>query len=136
MPKGYLNPPDLFPSQQFGFSQIVTSTGGKTVYISGQVAWNAQQQVGEAGDLETQTRESLLNLERAMQAAGGTLEDVVSLRLYIVGELIHRARGVRETLLAFFPAEKLPTSTWIGVPALASPEFLIEIEAIAVIEQP
>lgn len=135
MPKEYLNPPNLFPSQQFGFSQIVTSTGGKTVYISGQVAWNAQQQVGEAGDLETQTRESLLNLERAMQAAGGTLEDVVSLRLYILGDWIHRARGVRETLLAFFPEDKLPTSTWIGVPALASPDFLIEIEAVAVIEQ-
>jgi 2-iminobutanoate/2-iminopropanoate deaminase len=136
MPKEYLNPPELYPSQQFGFSQIVASTGGKTVYVSGQVAWNAQQQVGDAGDLEAQTRESLLNLERAMQAAGGTLEDVVSLRLYIVGEWIHRSRGVREALLAFFPADKLPTSTWIGVPALASPEFLIEIEAIAVIEQP
>lgn len=134
MTKEYLNPPTLFPSQQFGFSQVVTSNGGKTVFISGQVAWDAQQRATEGHDLESQTRESLLNLERAVQAAGGRLEDIVSLRLYIVSDWIHRARGVREIMLAFFPAEGLPASTWIGVPALASPDFLIEIEGIAVIE--
>ncbi len=134
MPKEYINPPTLFQSQQYGFSQIVTSTGGKTVYISGQTAWDARQRISEEHDLESQTLGSLRNLEMAIRAAGGTMEDVVSLRIYIVGEAIHKARGVREGLLAFFPADKLPTSTWIGVPALASPDFLIEIEAVAVIE--
>ncbi len=134
MPKEYINPPTLFQSQQFGFSQIVTSTGGKTVYISGQTAWDAQQHVGEEHDLASQTLGALRNLEIAVQAAGGKIEDVVSLRIYIVGQWIHNSRGVREGLLAFFPEDKLPTSTWIGVPALASPDFLIEIEAIAVIE--
>ena len=47
---------------------------------------------------------------------------------------IHNARSVREALRGFFPAENLPTSTWIGVSALASKDFLIEIEAVAVLE--
>jgi len=58
----------------------------------------------------------------------------VSLRLYIVGDHIHNARPVREALLGFFPAENLPASTWVGVTALANKDFLIEIEAVAVLE--
>jgi len=43
MPKTYLNPKELFPSLQYGFSQMVVSRGGQTVYLSGQVAWDAAQ---------------------------------------------------------------------------------------------
>lgn len=134
MPKTYLNPPSLFPSQQYGFSQIVVSTGGATVYLSGQVGWDAQQQIGDAGDLGVQAMRSLANLETAVLAAGGTRADIVSLRIYIVGDHIRRAQPIREALLTFFDHDRLPTSTWIGVPALASADFLIEIEAVAVIE--
>jgi enamine deaminase RidA (YjgF/YER057c/UK114 family) len=55
MPKEYINPPQLFPSLQYGFSQIVSAIGGKTVYISGQVAWDEQQMIVGPGDLRTQT---------------------------------------------------------------------------------
>ena len=135
MPKTYLNPTALFPSQQYGFSQIVVSRGGATVYLSGQVGWDAQQQIGDPGDLAVQTRRAFANLETAVQAAGGTRDDIVSLRIYIVGEHIHQSTAVREALLDFFHPDRLPTSTWIGVPALANPDFLIEVEAVAVIEE-
>ena len=95
---------------------------------------NAAQQITDPTDLGAQTRQALENLEIAVRAGGGTRTDIVSLRLYIVGDHIHNARSVREALLAFFPAENLPTSTWIGVSALASKDFLIEIEAVAVLE--
>jgi 2-iminobutanoate/2-iminopropanoate deaminase len=134
MPKKYLNPGTLFPSQQYGFSQIVAAQGKTTVYLSGQVGWDAKQQVGDRTDLESQTRRALENVEVAVQAAGGTGNDIVSLRICIVGEHIHNRRAVREALLSFFPIDKLPASTWIGVTALASKDFLIEIEAIAVLE--
>ena len=99
------------------------------------VRWGGTpQQIGDPADLEAQTRQALDNLEIAVKAAGGTRTDIVSLRLYIVGEHIHNARSVREALLGFFPAENLPTSTWIGVFALASKDLLIEIEAVAVLE--
>ena len=133
MAKTYLNPPALFPSQQYGFSQIVTSKGGTTLYLSGQVAWDAEQRIGDRGDLGVQTRRTLENIEVAVQAAGGTRDDVVTLRIYIVGEHIHNSRAVSEALRAFFHPDRLPSSTWVGVPALANPDFLIEIEAVAVL---
>jgi 2-iminobutanoate/2-iminopropanoate deaminase len=134
MSKTYLNPHSLFPSQQYGFSQVVASEGRTTVYVSGQVGWNAEQQIVDPGDLGAQTRRALENLEIAAKAAGGTRTDIVSLRLYIVADYIHNARPVREALLGFFPPDTLPTSTWIGVPALASKDFLIEIEAVVVLD--
>lgn len=141
MPKQYFNPPTLFPSQQYGFSQIVTSSGGTTVYLSGQVAWNAEQQLTAADettpaelDLATQTNHTLRNIAIALATVGGTLDDVVSLRIYLVGSAIHNSAPIREGLLAFFNPERLPSSTWIGVSALANPDFLIEIEATAVLE--
>ena len=109
--------------------------GKTTLYVSGQVGWNAAQQITDPTDLGAQTRQALENLETVVSAAGGTRADVVSLRLYIVGEHIHNARSVREALLDFFPAENLPSSTWIGVSALASKDFLIEIEAVAVLPE-
>jgi 2-iminobutanoate/2-iminopropanoate deaminase len=134
MSKAYLNPGALFPSQQYGFSQVVATVGKTTVYVSGQVGWNAAQQITDPADLGAQTLQALENVEIAVRAAGGTRTDLVSLRLYIVGDHIHNTRSVREALLSFFPVENLPTSTWIGVPALASKDFLIEIEAVAVLE--
>ena len=116
-------------------ARVTVSRGGATVYLSGQVGWDAQQQIGDPGDFAVQTRRAFANLETAVQAAGGTRDDIVSLRIYIVGEHIHQSTAVREALLDFFHPERLPTSTWIGVPALANPDFLIEVEAVAVIEE-
>ena len=134
MPKEHLNPPTLFPSLQFGFSQIVTSQGGKTVYLSGQVAWDAKQKVVGEDDLRAQTWQSLRNVATAVQTVGGTLADVVSMRIYIVQHKMADASVVGEGLKEFFPQDRPPATTWIGVPSLANDDFLIEIEAIAVIE--
>lgn len=134
MSKAYINPPDLFPSQQYGFSQVISTRGTTTVYLSGQVAWNTKKEIVHPLDLCAQTQRALENVETAVRTAGGTRTDIVSLRIYIVGEHIHNASSVREALLSFFPPDKLPTSTWVGVPALASKDFLIEIEAVAVLE--
>ncbi len=133
MSKAYFNPHHLFPSQQYGFSQVIATSGKTTVYLSGQIAWNAKQEMVHPLDLGAQTRRALENVEIGIKAAGGSRTDVVSLRLYVVGEYIHNTRPVREALLGFFPPDKLPTSTWIGVSALANRDFLIEIEAVAVL---
>lgn len=135
MPKERFNPPQLFPSLQYGFSQIVTSTGGKTVYLSGQVGWDATQQIVGADDLRAQMWQSLRNVETALQVAGGALTDVVSMRIYIVESVMNQTGHVREGLLTFFPPEHAPATTWIIVRGLANPDFLVEIEAIAVIEE-
>jgi enamine deaminase RidA (YjgF/YER057c/UK114 family) len=130
-----INPPDLFDSRQYGFAQVVVTSGGRTVYCSGQVAWDEHEDIGAPGDLAEQTRRALANVGRAMAAAGGSLADVVSLRIYIVGDYIRNTAAVRGALLAAFPPDQQPATTWLGVTALANPEFAIEIEAIGVIHE-
>src|SRR5207248_9211277 len=82
MPKEYINPNSLFRSLEYGFSQIVVANGGKTVYISGQTAWDAQRQIIGGTDLAQQARQALRNVQAAVEAGGGTLADVVALRIY------------------------------------------------------
>ena len=132
--KEYLNPKELFPSLQYGFSQIVVCQSGKTIYLSGQVAWNEKQQIVGFDDLRAQTRQTLSNIKTAMTVAGGSLTDVVSMRIYVVKEKLEETHHISEALKEFFPAERAPATTWIGVHALANRDFLIEIEAIGVIE--
>jgi len=134
MAKEYVNPDTLFPSVQNGFSQIVVAGGGKTVYVSGQTAWDAQREVVGGTDLSEQARQALRNVRTAVEAAGGSLSDVVALRIYIVNYKHEEAGAIGDALREFFPVERRPASTWVGVSSLAVPDFLIEIEATAVIE--
>ena len=133
MTKTSINPQSLFNSIQYGFSQLVAAQGGRTVYFSGQVAWDADENIVGAGDLRTQVWQSLRNVEKAVASAGGTLNDVVALRIYIVQDWMDKTAPVSEGLKAFFP-ENPPTATWIGVYELARSEFLVEIEGTAVLE--
>ena len=135
MPKKHLNPDALFDGRPFGFSQVVAATGGQTVYIAGQVAWDSERNLVGPGDLRAQVWQSLRNLQTAVQAAGGGLSDVVALRIYIKQSELEDTRAISDGLKEFFPSESAPTSTWIGVPALADPNFLVEIEAVAVLEE-
>lgn len=132
MPKQYINPPELFNSVQHGFSQIVVSNPGKLVFLSGQVAWDPEKKMDHQ-DFEAQTRKSFENVRIAMGKAGGTLKDIVLLRLYIVHYDEARGEVVGNVLREFFGTETPPASTWISVEGLANPDFLIEIEAQGVI---
>jgi enamine deaminase RidA (YjgF/YER057c/UK114 family)/GNAT superfamily N-acetyltransferase len=128
-----INPPTLWDSAPVGFSQVVVAEGQRTVYCAGQVAWDTERQI-VSRDLGEQVRLSVANVERAVAAAGGTLHDVVSVRVYIVGDHIRDAGTIRQALLESFPADARPAMTWIGVTALASPDFMVEIEATAVLD--
>jgi 2-iminobutanoate/2-iminopropanoate deaminase len=68
------------------------------------------------------------------EVSAGTLADVVSLRIYIVDYKPEKAEAVSAALRECFRGSALPAATWIGVVALADPGFLIEVEAIAVID--
>jgi len=134
MTKQHINPATLFPSVQHGFSQIVTSRGGKTIYISGQTAWEAGKRIVGGTNLREQARQALRNVRTAVEAADGTLGDVVSVRIYVVNYKPEDAGPVGEVFREFFPGENPPASTLIGVSSLAVEDFLIELEAIAVVE--
>lgn len=134
MSKEYVNPASLFSGLNYGFSQIVTSVGGRTVYLSGQTPFNAEEQIVGTTRQE-QMRQALRNIQSAMEAIGGSLKDIVSLRIYMVDydpdkEINVIADGLKE----FFADGNPPATTWIGISSLAVKGFLIEIEATAVLE--
>jgi enamine deaminase RidA (YjgF/YER057c/UK114 family) len=134
MAKQHINPKTLYDSTKYGFSQAVVAPRGKTVYISGQVAWNSEQVIVGGSDLSRQAKQAFHNVQTATEAAGGTLTDIVLLRLYIVNYKPENATSVGTVLREFFGIQTPPASTWIGVSSLANKDFLIEIEAVAVIE--
>src|SRR5215472_1474441 len=134
MPKEHVNPNNLFPSLPHGFSQVVVASARKMVFISGQTAWDARKNIVGGDSVLEQARQALRNLETAIEAAGGSLKDVVALRIYIVNYQAESATAVGTALREFFSPKNSPASTWIGVSALAVPEFLIEIDATAVLD--
>jgi 2-iminobutanoate/2-iminopropanoate deaminase len=134
MPKEYVNPNSLFPSLPHGFSQVVIATGRKIVFISGQTAWDVRKNIVGGDSVLEQAREAFRHLETAMEAAGGTLKDIVALRIYVVDYQAESGTAVGTALREFFSQDNPPASTWVGVSALAAPEFLIEIEATAVLD--
>ena len=134
MPKEYFNPNSLFSSVRHGFSQVVVASGRRIVFISGQTAWDVKKKIVGGDSLLEQARQALRNVQAAIEATGGTLKDIVALRIYIVNYQSESAEAVRVALKGFFSSANPPASTWIGVSALAVPEFLIEIEATAVLD--
>lgn len=121
--KGVYDPP--------GYAQAVKVTGAQTIlYIAGQVAYTADGGVAHPGDFKAQARAALECLKAQVEAGGGTMANIVKVNSYLT-DMRHRAEfgSVREE----FFGKKLPASTLVAVTALAHPDFLIEIEAVAVL---
>lgn len=129
-----VNPPSVFRSLDHGFSQAVAASGRRTLYVSGQTAWDSRKQLVGGADLENQARRALLNLQSVVEAAGGTLADVVSVRVYLVDYRPEKAAAVGRAFKDSFSGDVKPACTWVGVAALADPAFLIEVEATAVLD--
>ena len=134
MPKERIDPSTVASTLEHGFSQCVVASGRRTLYLSGQTAWDARKQLIGRNDLGQQAMQAFGNVRRIVEAAGGSLDDVVSIRVYVVGLLPDGAAAVGAALRASFSEPRIPATTWIGVSALARPEFLIEVEAVAVLD--
>jgi enamine deaminase RidA (YjgF/YER057c/UK114 family) len=104
------------------------------VFVSGQTAWDTRKNIIGGDSVLEQARQAFRNLKKAMEAAGGTLKDIVALRIYVVDYQAESGTAVGTALREFFSPQNPPATTWIGVSVLAAPEFLIEIEAIAVLD--
>jgi enamine deaminase RidA (YjgF/YER057c/UK114 family) len=130
----HINPKTLFPSVGFGFSQAVTTKGGKFVHVAGQTAWDTELNIVGAGDLAAQGRQALENVKLALEAAGATLADVIRTRIYVVNYKPEHVQIIGALNKEFFPGDTPPVSTLLGVQSLAVPDFLIEIEVTAVVD--
>ncbi len=131
MAKEYINPPELAASPSNMYNHVVKV--GNTAYIAGQVSRDINGQTIHAGDPDAQFRQVWANLEAAVKAAGGSLKDIVKTTTYVVGA--ENLAKIRPARLELLPDEGRPTSTTIVVAGLADPGLLVEVEAIAVIEE-
>ncbi len=136
MNKDFINPPTL-PNWKEAFSQIIVvpSSAAKTIYISGQVSVDKEKNLIGEGDLSLQAMQAFQNLQSALLAVGATTGDVVKLNIYVKDYKPADAALISEALRKHFPQENLPTSTWLGVQSLAEEGFLIEVDAVAMVEQ-
>ena len=131
MSREIINPEELYDSVQYGFSHAIKSSTKSTVHCSGQVAWDKDCNVVGAGDVGIQARQALANLKVVLAAAGVGVADIIRLRTYVVNHNPSLMEPVGKALAEFYGEETPAANTWIGVQALALPDFLIEIEATA-----
>jgi enamine deaminase RidA (YjgF/YER057c/UK114 family) len=124
-PEGLSKPPT--------YSHVITVSDATLVFIAGQVAYDAQGQIVGKGDVVAQAGQVWENLTRALAAAGATSKDLVKITTFVVGYRTELRQLLGDVRAKYVPGPDLPTSTLVGVAALALPEFLIEIEAVAAI---
>lgn len=129
MRKQLIDPPQLHDGRPFGMSQAVIDTASATVYISGQVDWDENNQVS-CHTVKGQLLKALANLAIILEASGSSVESLLSLRIYVRGELGEFTQAIAPILVQFL-GESRSSITGIGVSSLVSPEVLVEIEATA-----
>jgi enamine deaminase RidA (YjgF/YER057c/UK114 family) len=129
-----LNPTGLVEPQ--GYAHVAVATGGRTVYVAGQVSQDAEGATVGPGDLAAQAAQAFTNVSLALAGAGATFADVAKTTIYIVdwrpermGELMAGFGRVAGVL----GIDPLRPTTLIGVAALAAPDLLIEVEVTAVL---
>jgi 2-iminobutanoate/2-iminopropanoate deaminase len=130
MPHGvrYVNPEAL--SEPTGYSHVVETSTGRTIYIAGQVAFDKSGNVVGKGDFGAQTTQVFENLKLALAAVGATFDNVVKVNTYVT-DMSH-IQTLREIRTKYF-GKLAPASTLVEVRRLANADLMIEIEAIAVL---
>jgi enamine deaminase RidA (YjgF/YER057c/UK114 family) len=126
-----LTPDGLF--KPTAYTQVVVAQGRRMVFISGQVSIDAQGKLVAPGDFAGQARQVFANLRSALKGAGATPADVTKIAVFVVGYTQALRPIIAEARSAIFRAGELPASTLVGVQALAEPGYLLEVEAIAVV---
>ena len=128
MGHSYINPEDL--TKPTGYTHVVKSAAGQTIYISGQIAFDKEGKVVGAGDFRAQTIRVFENLKSALAAAGATFDNVVKVTTFVTD--MKHAPILREVRVNYF-GKNAPAGTLVQVAGLVIPELMIEVEAIAVI---
>ena len=128
----FSNPKTLAPPP--GYSYVVEAAGpGRTIYFAGQLGVDLDNKfVGAAGDFRAQCQQAFDNMTLALKAADASWSDVVKINNFLV-DIETNMAAFREVRDRYLNRAAPPASTTIGVPALARPGGLFEIEAIAVV---
>ena len=110
------------------YSHVVITQPGRQVFVSGQLAKDADGNIVGRGDMAAQIRQVGENIRIALEAAGATLADIVQSRTYVtyIAEYFRHSEARMQTL-----GPGMPTSTTVQVSGLAHPDFLVEVEVVA-----
>jgi enamine deaminase RidA (YjgF/YER057c/UK114 family) len=129
----HINPPSMHSNPAFS-QAIAVSAPAKTVYIGAQLAQDASGNLVGAGDVAAQTAQALRNFDACLEAAGATLEDVISLKIYVTqGQDMMAA--ARVGLQWWGQRPNAPTNSVMFIAGLFPPDFLVAIEGIAVVPE-
>jgi len=128
----YINPPGL--SKPNGFTHVVLAADGRTVYIAGQVAVDSAGALVGGSDFRAQAEQVYRNLRIALASVGATFADVVKTTTFITD--VANVVPLREVRAKYLDPTRPPANSLIPVPALARPDLLLEIEAVAVLRTP
>lgn len=123
-----INPDKLFNVE--GFTHAVVPKGNKTVYLSGQLAWDENFNVIGGEDLAEQSTQVFKNIKYILDEINATWDHVVKFNIYTTKP--HESEKIAEVKHQFLNGISSPAETMIGVEGLAAPELLVEIEAIVV----
>jgi len=131
MERKFINPEGMV--KPGAYTPAISVTGGRTIYISGQVSQDGEGNIVGKGDLLAQTEQVYKNLVMTFAASGASFNDVVKLNVPVVGYKPENRAQLQSVREKYVNKENPPASTLIGVQALARAEFLVEVEAVAVV---
>lgn len=126
-----INPGDLHTPQSY--THVIAATGSRLVFVAGQAADDVQGNLVGPGDLAAQAHQAFANVGRALAAVGATPEQVTRITIYIVDHRPEYLPVISEARITVFGDHK-PTDVLVGVQTLAEPGYLIEVDAIAVVD--
>lgn len=129
--KKFMNPPGLKPLGMY--SNVASARGGTIVFISGQVAVDAQGKLVGKGDIEAQAVQVFENLKLALEAAGGTFQDVLKFTIFIKNLTPEARKAVMGVRSRYISPTNPPAATMVGIDRLVEDDLLVEIEAVAVV---
>lgn len=126
----YPRPAGLLPNP--GYSHVVVASGKRMIFTAGQVPIDEHGNVVGDGDLAAQAVHAMHNVGRALAAAHAGYADIVKITTYVVNYQPEHRAIIGKARAQFFANRTPPASTLVGVAALAVPEWLVEIEAVAI----
>jgi enamine deaminase RidA (YjgF/YER057c/UK114 family) len=124
--------PDELPTPE-SYTQVISAAGSRFVFVAGQVAEDAEGKLVAPGDLAAQARQAFANVGHALAAAGARPEQVARITIYVVDHRPEYLPDISAARIAVF-GDHRPADTLLGVETLAEPGYLIEVDAIAVVD--
>jgi len=124
--------PDGLPVPQ-EYTHVVVATGGRLVFVAGQVAEDAQGNIVGPGDMAVQARQAFANVGRALAAGDARPDQVTKITIFVAQYRREHLAAIEAGRVALFGEHK-PADTLVGVAALSRPDYLIEVDAVAVID--